>query len=53
MVVFGALENKYPAICSNYDDLQDSGNTHSTQPGHDFQSLEVGGAYQAQDKLPE
>lgn len=22
------LKNKYPAICSNYDDLQESGNTH-------------------------
>lgn len=23
------LKNKYPAICSDYDDLQESGNTHS------------------------
>lgn len=50
MVVFGALQekNKYPAICSNYDDLQESGNTQAhphvdggalTGTGHDFQGF--------------
>lgn len=57
MVVFGAFKNKYPAICSNYDDLQESGNTqytHTTpkcgggfligaRAGHDFQGLGGGG----------
>lgn len=45
-------KNKYPAICTNYDDLQESGNTHPPNleggwslgaAGHDFQGNFWGG----------